>query len=231
MGGRRGGGAPGQMPAPALRFSMRPHTALHATLHFHPSFNSACRYFRIMRYRLTRRRGERRLRRSAGFCAPRGTAGCPGACVLGLAGQEPECCVRLPPPPSRQLCAAVEDIETPLVGEDPVANAGFHTQKCTASRLSPCQLGHSNGDRQSGRVDVYGRRCMRPSPARDGRADKGSCGVAHQRTVMNKIPLRQGREPHIEALWEIRFSSENASVADLMPGMIFKALSASMANS
>lgn len=42
---------------------------------------------------------------------------------------------------------------------------------------------------------------------------------------MNKIPLRLGREPLIEALWEIRFSSENASVADLMPGMIFKALS------
>jgi len=32
-----------------------------------------------------------------GSARRRGTAGCLGACVLGLAGQEPECCVRLPP--------------------------------------------------------------------------------------------------------------------------------------
>ncbi len=39
-----------------------------------------------------------------------------------------------------------------------------------------------------------------------------------------KIPVRLKKEPLLEAVWEIRFSGINLSVADLMPGMLFKAL-------
>jgi hypothetical protein len=38
----------------------------------------------------------------------------------------------------------------------------------------------------------------------------------------NRIPLRLRKEPLLEAIWEIRFSSWNSSVADLLPGMLFK---------
>jgi len=39
-----------------------------------------------------------------------------------------------------------------------------------------------------------------------------------------KIPLRLKKEPLLEAIWEIRFSGNKSSVADLLPGMLFKAL-------
>lgn len=39
-----------------------------------------------------------------------------------------------------------------------------------------------------------------------------------------KIPVRLGKEPLLEAVWELRFSGTKPSVADLMPGMLFKAL-------
>lgn len=38
----------------------------------------------------------------------------------------------------------------------------------------------------------------------------------------NRIPLRLRKEPLLEAIWEIRFSGRNSSVADLLPGMLFK---------
>ncbi len=42
---------------------------------------------------------------------------------------------------------------------------------------------------------------------------------------MNKrIPVRLKREPLLEAVWELRFSGNKPSVADLMPGMLFNAL-------
>jgi uncharacterized protein (TIGR04255 family) len=47
---------------------------------------------------------------------------------------------------------------------------------------------------------------------------------------MNTIPLRLKREPLLEAVWEIRFSGAKPSVADLMPGMVFKALSGKYGN-
>lgn len=39
-----------------------------------------------------------------------------------------------------------------------------------------------------------------------------------------KIPVRLKREPLLEAIWEIRFSGTQPSVADLLPGMLFNAL-------
>jgi uncharacterized protein (TIGR04255 family) len=41
------------------------------------------------------------------------------------------------------------------------------------------------------------------------------------------IPKRLGKEPLIEALWEIRFSSNTDSVAELLPGLVFQAMGAS----
>jgi len=41
----------------------------------------------------------------------------------------------------------------------------------------------------------------------------------------NKIPVRLKKEPLLEAIWEVRFSGAKSSVADLLPGMLFKALS------
>jgi uncharacterized protein (TIGR04255 family) len=42
---------------------------------------------------------------------------------------------------------------------------------------------------------------------------------------MNKrIPIRLKKEPLIEAVWEIRFTSNKSSVADLLPGILFEAL-------
>jgi len=40
----------------------------------------------------------------------------------------------------------------------------------------------------------------------------------------DKIPIRLGKQPLIEAVWEVRFTSEKQSVADLLPGLIFKGL-------
>lgn len=40
----------------------------------------------------------------------------------------------------------------------------------------------------------------------------------------NKIPVRLKKEPLLEAIWEIRFSGAKSSAADLLPGMLFKAL-------
>ena len=40
----------------------------------------------------------------------------------------------------------------------------------------------------------------------------------------NKIPVRLKKEPLLEAVWEVRFSGTKPSVADLLPGMLFKAL-------
>lgn len=37
------------------------------------------------------------------------------------------------------------------------------------------------------------------------------------------IPVRLGKEPLLEAIWEIRFSDASPSVTDLLPGMLFKA--------
>jgi len=39
-----------------------------------------------------------------------------------------------------------------------------------------------------------------------------------------KIPVRVKKEPLIEAVWEIRFTSIKPFVADLLPGLVFKAL-------
>jgi len=40
----------------------------------------------------------------------------------------------------------------------------------------------------------------------------------------NRVPVKLKKEPLIEALWEVRFKSGKSSVADLLPGLIFKAL-------
>lgn len=40
----------------------------------------------------------------------------------------------------------------------------------------------------------------------------------------NKMPTRLKKEPLIEAVWEIRFTSAKPSVSDLLPGVVFKAL-------
>ena len=42
--------------------------------------------------------------------------------------------------------------------------------------------------------------------------------------VNNKIPVRLRKEPLIEAVWEVRFTSEKQNVADLLPGLIYQAL-------
>lgn len=39
-----------------------------------------------------------------------------------------------------------------------------------------------------------------------------------------KIPVRLKKEPLLEAIWEIRFAGARSSIADLLPGMLFKAL-------
>lgn len=40
-----------------------------------------------------------------------------------------------------------------------------------------------------------------------------------------KIPVKLKKEPLLEAVWEIRFTSTKPSVGDLLPGLIYKALS------
>jgi len=45
-----------------------------------------------------------------------------------------------------------------------------------------------------------------------------------EKTMKNDMPIRLKKEPLIEALWEIRFTSAKPSVADLLPGILFKAL-------
>jgi len=40
--------------------------------------------------------------------------------------------------------------------------------------------------------------------------------------MTNRIPLKLGKEPLIEAIWEIRFTGARSPVADLLPGMLFK---------
>jgi uncharacterized protein (TIGR04255 family) len=42
--------------------------------------------------------------------------------------------------------------------------------------------------------------------------------------VSERIPVRLKKEPLIEAVWEIRFASEKKAVADLLPGLIYKAI-------
>lgn len=42
---------------------------------------------------------------------------------------------------------------------------------------------------------------------------------------MADIPVRLKKEPLIEALWEIRFTSTQSSVSELLPGLLFKDLS------
>lgn len=42
--------------------------------------------------------------------------------------------------------------------------------------------------------------------------------------MVNKIPARLKKEPLLEAVWEIRFSSAKPSVVDLLPGLLFQAL-------
>jgi uncharacterized protein (TIGR04255 family) len=39
------------------------------------------------------------------------------------------------------------------------------------------------------------------------------------------IPKRLRREPLLEALWEMRFTSENASIAEILPGLLYRELS------
>jgi len=46
----------------------------------------------------------------------------------------------------------------------------------------------------------------------------------------NKIPVRLKKEPLLEAVWEVRFSGTKPSVADLLPGMLFKALTGRYGN-
>jgi len=41
---------------------------------------------------------------------------------------------------------------------------------------------------------------------------------------MYLIPKRLKKEPLLEALWEIRFKSDNESVGELLPGLVFKAM-------
>jgi len=48
--------------------------------------------------------------------------------------------------------------------------------------------------------------------------------------MKNKIPVRLKKEPLLEAVWEIRFSGTKPSVADLMPGMLFRTLSGKYRN-
>jgi uncharacterized protein (TIGR04255 family) len=48
--------------------------------------------------------------------------------------------------------------------------------------------------------------------------------------MKNKIPVRLKKEPLLEAVWEIRFSGTKPSVADLMPGMLFRTLSCKYRN-
>lgn len=45
--------------------------------------------------------------------------------------------------------------------------------------------------------------------------------------IGKSVPKRLRKEPLLEALWEIRFSSDTESVADLLPGLIYKAMGAS----
>jgi len=40
----------------------------------------------------------------------------------------------------------------------------------------------------------------------------------------NKIPVRLRKEPLIEAVWEVRFTSKKQNVADLLPGLIYQAI-------
>ena len=38
------------------------------------------------------------------------------------------------------------------------------------------------------------------------------------------VPKRLRKEPLLEAIWEIRFTSDRESVAELLPGLIYKAI-------
>jgi len=42
--------------------------------------------------------------------------------------------------------------------------------------------------------------------------------------MVNKTPIRLHKEPLIEAVWEVRFTSTKPSVVDLLPGIMFPAL-------
>ncbi len=43
--------------------------------------------------------------------------------------------------------------------------------------------------------------------------------------MAHRIPARLRKEPLIEAVWEVRFTSAKPSVGELLPGVVFKALS------
>jgi uncharacterized protein (TIGR04255 family) len=45
-----------------------------------------------------------------------------------------------------------------------------------------------------------------------------------EKDMDNKIPVRLKKEPLLEAICEIRFSGTKSSIADLLPGILFKAL-------
>jgi uncharacterized protein (TIGR04255 family) len=45
-----------------------------------------------------------------------------------------------------------------------------------------------------------------------------------EKAMKNRIPVKLKKEPLIEAVWEIHFTSTKPSVADLLPGLVFKAL-------
>ena len=47
---------------------------------------------------------------------------------------------------------------------------------------------------------------------------------------VGNIPSRLGKEPLLEAVWEIRFSGTRPSVSDLLPGFLFKAFSVKYSN-
>jgi uncharacterized protein (TIGR04255 family) len=45
-------------------------------------------------------------------------------------------------------------------------------------------------------------------------------------TIGHRIPKRLRKEPLLEVLWEIRFSSDKESVVELLPGLIYQAMGA-----
>ena len=49
--------------------------------------------------------------------------------------------------------------------------------------------------------------------------------MAKEDNLENQIPTRLKKEPLLEALWEVRFIGTMPSIADVLPGMLFKALS------
>ncbi len=48
--------------------------------------------------------------------------------------------------------------------------------------------------------------------------------------MRKRIPVRLKREPLLEAVWEVRFTSAKRSVVELLPGLIYKALGSNYPN-